>query len=122
MFEQFRIFLKVRATTSGVGDDGIIVSLEQRVDITAGQLASFFAPPGMDMKRATATLCGGDGNFAAVLAQHAHGGFVQPRKTDVRDTPAEEGHTMPLCALGAKDAAVVAEEERYFDFRREALD
>ena len=63
---------------------------------------------------------GGNRDFAAVLAQHPHGGFIQACEADVGDAAGEEGHAIALGAPSAgKCAADLAEEERDLGGRRE---
>ncbi len=54
--------------------------LQNRVDVLPRQLARWIAHSGMDVQRAATGLPGGNHHFAAVLAQHAHGRFIQARE------------------------------------------
>ncbi len=60
-------------------------------------------------------------HFTAILLQHTHGGFVQTRETDVRDASAEKRHAIPPLTFGRQRLAVVSEEKRRFDLRRQSL-
>src|ERR1022692_3957613 len=53
-----------------------------------------FAQAGVQVKGAAAALPGGHHHFAAVLLQHAHGGFVQAREGNVGNAPGEKRDAM----------------------------
>jgi len=74
------------------------------------------------MRQSAATaLARGDGHFASVLLQYTHRRFVQPRETDVGDAPAEKRDAISPLTFGRQRFAVVGEEERRLDLRRQCL-
>src|SRR5216684_3335491 len=84
-------------------------------------LSRIFPQTGVDVQRATASLGSGDGDFAAILAEHPNGGVIQAREADICDATGQERYAITLGVFGLQHFSVMAKGERNFDLRRKAL-
>ena len=116
------IFLERRTAAAGVGDDGVVVTSQQGIDIIAGEGPCFFATASVGVQGAAAALVGRDYDFAAVLLEDAHGGLMEACEEDVGDAAAEHGDTVFTGAFCEEDLAVLSEEGGELSFRGEVFD
>ena len=76
MREQLVAFLKCRTASRGVRYDGVeVAGREDSVDILLSEDARFVPNARMNVQRTATCLGGRNEHLAAVLLQHARGGF-----------------------------------------------
>src|ERR1700694_2915490 len=77
------IFLQVRSTAGGIGDNGVVIAIEENSYIVSRQLSRLVPEAGVGMQGAATSLSCGDVYLNAVLHQGVYGGAVEMRKRDI---------------------------------------
>src|SRR5580658_2041424 len=114
-----RVFLQSGAAAGRVGDDGVEIIREERIDILVREIACGVAYSCVCCQRAAASLRGGDDYFAAVGLQDADGGAIQFAERDLGDASGEECDAGPAGALCWERLAQLSEEKIGVDARQE---
>src|SRR5207253_705452 len=100
VLQQFAVFLQRGTASTSVGYDGVVLSVQQSIDVPPRQLSRIFPQTGVDVQRATASLGSGDGDFAAILAEHSNGSVIEAREANVCDATAQKRNPITFGIFG----------------------
>ena len=109
------------AAAGGVGDDGIEIFAEENGEIFLREFTGSIADSGVRGEGAAAKLSFGDNDFAAVGSEHADGGFIELRESNVGDASREESDAGAARAGGGVAPAIPAVEKMVVDAREKTF-
>ena len=115
------IFFEGRATSGGIGNDGVKVPAKEDGEVFSSEFAGHIADAGVCGKCAAAELSLRHDDFAAIGSKDADSGFIKPPEGDVGDAPGEESDAGAARAGGGVGPAVAAIEKVVVNAREEAF-
>ena len=121
VLQKLPVFLQRRSATSGIGDDGVVISIQQRVDISPRQARASSRSPACTCSAPQQPCAAGIDTSQPFLRNTRTVASFNRAKLMFAMHPARNATRYRCGVFGRQHAAVVAKEERRLDFGRQAF-